>query len=173
MSTWTSRERVLCSLSHGEPDRVPIFLRTSGATSILAAAYERLKSHLGLKRETSPSAFVDEWGVAWEMKPGTLHYEVASFPLRDMSLGGLDSYLWPDLAHPSRCGETIAEARALHADTPYAVVYLSGVSPFEQICLLRRFPGGRVRRGDERAARLLDHAAGVGRDRCGRRDPGL
>ncbi len=48
----TSRERVLCALSHEEPDRVPIFLGTSGVTTLNTAAYDRLKAHLGLRTET-------------------------------------------------------------------------------------------------------------------------
>jgi len=47
----TPRERVLCALNHEEPDRVPLFIGTSGATTLLAAAYERLKAHLGVKEE--------------------------------------------------------------------------------------------------------------------------
>jgi uroporphyrinogen decarboxylase len=48
----TSRERVLCALNHEEPDRVPIFFGASGATTMLAPAYDRLKAHLGIQRET-------------------------------------------------------------------------------------------------------------------------
>ena len=47
----TSRERVLCALNHEEPDQVPIFFGTSGATTMLASAYERLKAYLGIKGE--------------------------------------------------------------------------------------------------------------------------
>ncbi len=43
-----SRQRVLCALNHEEPDRVPLFLGTSGATSVLGPGYERLKAHLGI-----------------------------------------------------------------------------------------------------------------------------
>jgi NAD(P)-dependent dehydrogenase (short-subunit alcohol dehydrogenase family) len=32
----------LCALNHEEPDRVPIFFGASGATTLLAAAYDRL-----------------------------------------------------------------------------------------------------------------------------------
>jgi uroporphyrinogen decarboxylase len=46
----TSRERVLTALNHEEPDRVPVFFGTSGVTSMLAPAYERLKAHLGVER---------------------------------------------------------------------------------------------------------------------------
>jgi len=48
----TSRERVLCALNHEEPDRVPIFFGTSGVTTMITAAYDRLKASLGLQTET-------------------------------------------------------------------------------------------------------------------------
>lgn len=48
----TSRDRVLCALNHEEPDRVPIFFGASGATTMLAPAYDRLKAYLGFNRET-------------------------------------------------------------------------------------------------------------------------
>jgi uroporphyrinogen decarboxylase len=51
-SPMTSRERVLCALNHEEPDRVPIFSGTSGATTMHTAAYDRLKARLGLQTET-------------------------------------------------------------------------------------------------------------------------
>ena len=49
---YTSRDRVLCALNHEEPDRVPVFFGTSGVTSMLTPAYERLKSYLGIDRPT-------------------------------------------------------------------------------------------------------------------------
>ena len=45
----TPRERVLTALNHEEPDRVPLFIGTSGATTVLGPAYERLKDHLGIR----------------------------------------------------------------------------------------------------------------------------
>lgn len=48
----TPRERVLCALNHEEPDRVPIFFGTSGATTILAPGYDRLKAYWGIQSET-------------------------------------------------------------------------------------------------------------------------
>jgi len=47
----TSRERVLASLRHKEPDRVPIDLG-AGTTGIEVEAYDRLKALLGLKGQT-------------------------------------------------------------------------------------------------------------------------
>ena len=46
--TYTPRERVLCALDHEEPDRVPLFIGTSGATTVLGPGYGALKSHLGI-----------------------------------------------------------------------------------------------------------------------------
>jgi uroporphyrinogen decarboxylase len=45
----TSRERVLCSLNHEEPDRVPFFFGTSGVTTVLGPGYDKLKAHLGIQ----------------------------------------------------------------------------------------------------------------------------
>src|SRR5512135_1637406 len=72
----TSRERVLCALSHEEPDRVPIFFGTSGATTMLPAGYEGLKAHLGLRRETQvfwrglQYVLMDEEALAWSGSDG-------------------------------------------------------------------------------------------------------
>jgi uroporphyrinogen decarboxylase len=44
-----SRDRVLCALNHEEPDRVPLFIGTSGATTVLGPGYGKLKSHLGIQ----------------------------------------------------------------------------------------------------------------------------
>jgi uroporphyrinogen decarboxylase len=48
----TSRERVLCAIDHQEPDRVPIFFGACSPTTMLGAAYERFKAHLGIQRPT-------------------------------------------------------------------------------------------------------------------------
>ena len=72
----THRERVLCALNHEEPDRVPIFFGTSGATTLLAPAYERLKAHLGIRTETNvlwrgpQSVLIDEEVLAWSGSDG-------------------------------------------------------------------------------------------------------
>lgn len=50
--TWTPRERVLAAINHEEPDRVPIDLGSTGASSIVIEAYERLAKHLGFEHET-------------------------------------------------------------------------------------------------------------------------
>ena len=172
----TSRERVLLALNHEEPDRVPIFFGASGATTMLASAYDRLKSHLGIRRLTmvfsralqyarldeetmlrfgsdgrillpgpAPSAhgqelpddgFVDAWGIPWRRRPGCHYYEIIESPLRAAGIEDIDGYAWPALADSTRFAGLRAKAREIQ-DSGFAVVALSGVSPFEQCCMLR------------------------------------
>lgn len=44
----TSRERVLATINHQEPDRVPVDLGSTPSSGISAVAYHNLKRHLGL-----------------------------------------------------------------------------------------------------------------------------
>ena len=44
----TSRDRVLATLAHEQPDRVPLIIGTSNTTGIKMGAYRRLKAHLGI-----------------------------------------------------------------------------------------------------------------------------
>lgn len=172
----TSRERVLCALNHEEPDRVPIFFGTSGATTMLAPGYEHLKTYLGITRATtvfwrglqyvlmdeealawsgsdgrpllagsapaplardiSADAYVDGWGSLWERRPGVIYYEVIDSPIRTATIDDLDRYPWPDLAHTSRFAGLRGRAKAIQ-DAGYAVVALSGVSPWEQAYVSR------------------------------------
>ena len=48
MGAMTRRERVLRTIQHKEPDRVPLDLGAMRSTGITAGAYGRLKKHLGL-----------------------------------------------------------------------------------------------------------------------------
>ena len=60
----THRERVLTALKHAEPDRVPLDLGSTGATTITVKAHERLRAHLGLPVETPP--------VLWSVRSSTV-----------------------------------------------------------------------------------------------------
>jgi uroporphyrinogen decarboxylase len=174
---FNSRERVLCALDHQEPDRVPLFLGTSGATTVLGPGYDALKKHLGiaggperwfsramqytlldeavmarlgsdgrpifpgpaesaLRREVSPDCLVDDWGVTWRRAPGILYFEMADAPLRNATLDDLDRFAWPNLTPPGRFAGLAQRAQAIQA-AGYATVLLSGVTLFEQACLLR------------------------------------
>ena len=46
-TSMTSRERVLKTIRHEEPDRLPIDLGGMASSGIMAIAYARLKEHLG------------------------------------------------------------------------------------------------------------------------------
>jgi uroporphyrinogen decarboxylase len=48
MAGMTRRERVLRTIEHKEPDRVPVDLGAMRSTGITAVAYRRLKEHLGI-----------------------------------------------------------------------------------------------------------------------------
>jgi uroporphyrinogen decarboxylase len=64
----TSRERVLATLSHREPDRVPIDLGGSRVTSINPLPYTRLREVLGLHGE--PARVIDVWQMlVWMEQP--------------------------------------------------------------------------------------------------------
>ncbi len=49
----TSRERVLTSIAHKEPDRVPLDHGSMRSTGVMAIAYNRLKAHLGVDGGTT------------------------------------------------------------------------------------------------------------------------
>ena len=49
LQTMNSRERVLSTINHQEPDRVPIDIGATLSTGIHAIAYTRLKEYLGMK----------------------------------------------------------------------------------------------------------------------------
>ena len=44
----THRERILCTLMHKEPDRVPVDLGGTESSGITGIAYHRLKTLLGI-----------------------------------------------------------------------------------------------------------------------------
>lgn len=60
----TSRERVLTALNHEEPDRVPLFLGTSGVVSMLGSGYARLRRHLGFPG-VEPRWLLRQFGYSW------------------------------------------------------------------------------------------------------------
>lgn len=47
-----SRQRIISTLKHKEPDRVPIDLSSTNVTGITGIAYYNLKRYLGINKET-------------------------------------------------------------------------------------------------------------------------
>ena len=54
----TSRDRVLATLAHEQPDRVPIIIGTSNTTGLKMGAYRSLKSRLGF---AAPDRYIYDW----------------------------------------------------------------------------------------------------------------
>jgi uroporphyrinogen decarboxylase len=54
----TSRDRVLTTLAHERPDRVPLIVGTSNTTGLKMGAYRRLKAHLGI---SAPDRYIYDW----------------------------------------------------------------------------------------------------------------
>jgi uroporphyrinogen decarboxylase len=66
--SFSSRERVLATLNHQEPDRVPLDLGGTRVTSIAVGAYDRLLKHFGL--DGTPPRVMDVWQMlAWVEQP--------------------------------------------------------------------------------------------------------
>ena len=172
-----SRERVLCALNHEAPDRTPLFVGTSGVTSVLGPGYPRLRQHLGLpevvtrwlskplqyvwmdedilqqlgsdgravmpgptaspwRREVSPDGLIDDWGCPWQRAPGSEYFEVREAPLSKATIQDLEKYPWPNLMPPERFAGLADRCRAIQ-EAGYACVLMTGVTLFEQACLMR------------------------------------
>jgi uroporphyrinogen decarboxylase len=54
----TPRQRVLMTLNHEEPDRVPIIIGTSNTTTLKIQPYRRLKAVLGIQ---TPDSYIYDW----------------------------------------------------------------------------------------------------------------
>ena len=49
-----SRERIMATLSHKEPDKIPIDMNGTIATAITLVAYNNLRKHLGIGEDKDP-----------------------------------------------------------------------------------------------------------------------
>jgi uroporphyrinogen decarboxylase len=84
----------------------------------------------------APNRFVDPWGITWQLQPGNHYFDIAVPPLKDATIEDLDKYPWPDTSHPSRFVGLREQARKIQ-EAGYAVVALSGITPFEFSYMLR------------------------------------
>ena len=75
----TARERVLCTLRHQEPDRVPIDLGGTESSGLTAVAYNQLKAHLGLP--LGARVFEPYQQVAFVEQPLQNRFDLAAYPL--------------------------------------------------------------------------------------------
>lgn len=70
-----SRERVLTTLNHEEPDKVPIDLATTTVTGITHFAYERLREYLEMEPDPDPKTAHVHQGLVYPMEDLFQRYE--------------------------------------------------------------------------------------------------
>ena len=83
-----SRERVLATIRHEEPDRVPIDIGGTGVTGVNLIAYGKLKRHLGLTE--GRARIFHTWIQVAELEAAIaarLHTDTVTLPRYRMSLG--------------------------------------------------------------------------------------
>ena len=81
MSSLTHRERVLISLNHQEPDRVPLDFGGIATSEIVAHAYVNLKRYLGFQPETK------EKGLSRTVIPEDVLLQRFDIDTRQLKLG--------------------------------------------------------------------------------------
>lgn len=94
MMAMTSRQRVLAALNHQQPDRVPIDIGGSSASTIIGEAYERLKVHLGVVEETRYMKKKSRSVILAEAIAERLHSDT-----RPLNIGNPDG--WQDIFFPN------------------------------------------------------------------------
>jgi uroporphyrinogen decarboxylase len=82
-----------------------------------------------LARKISDDCFIDALGTTWRKAAGNIYFEIHEHPLRNATIDDLETYQWPDTAHPSRFKTLRAEAKALH-DQGQAVLLFTGAGIF-------------------------------------------
>ena len=83
MATLSHRERVLRSLNHQEPDRVPLDLGATRSTSLVVEAYEKLERHLG--GQESPRIFSKWLNIAHPSEAMLRRFDIDTRSLRQGS----------------------------------------------------------------------------------------
>ncbi len=73
-------------------------------------------------RIISDDTMIDPWGTTWHRAATATCYHIHAYPLRTALPRDLASYPFPDGRNPHRVDGLAARARALHEETPYAVL---------------------------------------------------
>ena len=96
----TSRERVLTTLQHKEPDKVPLDLGSSRATTIHGIAYNKLKQYLGI--HSGSTKIYDIWQqIALVEEELIKRFEIDVVPLNLMRVHfGLSNAQWKQYTLP-------------------------------------------------------------------------
>jgi uroporphyrinogen decarboxylase len=108
----TSRQRVLAALNHEPPDRMPIDIGGSSASTIVGEAYERLKAQLGVAEETRYMKRKSRTAILAEPIAQRLHSDTR--PLVPGSPDGWQDIALPDDSFTDEWGVTWANAEGGH-----------------------------------------------------------
>ncbi|PTY00370.1 uroporphyrinogen decarboxylase family protein [Opitutus sp. ER46] len=138
----TPRERILASIAHREPDRVPVDLGATPSSGISAVAYNRLRAHLGLKAGSTrvydvvqqlaqpEDVILDRYGIdvvdlgrTFNARPSDW-YDVS---LWDGSRAEYPAWFRPELGADGAY-------RARHADGTEIAIQLPGMNFYDQTC---------------------------------------
>lgn len=112
MTTMTSRQRVLAALNHQQPDRVPIDIGGSSASTLIGEAYERLKTHLGIAEETQYMKRKSRSVVLAEAIAERLHSDTR--PLNPGNPDGRQDLCFPDGSFQDEWGVTWSKPEGGH-----------------------------------------------------------
>jgi uroporphyrinogen decarboxylase len=104
MPDMTSRQRVLAALDHHRPDRVPVDIGGSSATTIVGLAYERLKSHLGVTEQTNYMKSKSRSAILADCVAERLHSDTR--PILPGSPDGWQDLYFPDGSFRDEWGVT-------------------------------------------------------------------
>jgi uroporphyrinogen decarboxylase len=145
------RQRLLTTLKHQEPDRVPIDLGGTDVSSICKNSYIDLMRWL--KRDPEPITvvnlvswkldiqdqgeyfeFKNEFGIGMRMpKEEGYYFDLYTHPLEELTQDSLINFPWPDPTDASRWAEVGKRAKDLYEKTDYGLVVgaIFGGGPFE------------------------------------------
>ncbi len=122
------RERILMALDHQEPDRVPVDLGGTTATSLFGGAYTRLKRHLGLTLDR-PIHYEYPRGEVVRVDPEVVHRVGGDvFPLQ---LPDTNILHYADRDLNPAAGEFIDEYGVVFANPPGSPYSVVSRAPFE------------------------------------------
>jgi uroporphyrinogen decarboxylase len=90
--------------------------------------------------ELGDNRYADEWGVVRRQPPGCHYYDLERSPLAgEITPRDIARYPWPDPADPGRRRGLREQARRLHEDTDFAVMYNARFHPVHMTQYLRGF----------------------------------
>jgi len=116
--------------------KTSVIQEKAAAQGYAALVAAKSRAITALSREIAEDRFVDAWGITWQRQPGNHYFDIALSPLREATMEDLERYPWPAVADPRRFAGLRDQARTLQG-AGYAVVALTGISPFEFGYMLR------------------------------------